>query len=133
MKSLIALISQGWDYLFKWLAQFWTAMTKINAKWWAMIVGILGIAGDIFANASNVVSAGVTKLAAITIPHQDMSIWATVAQWTSLANTVFPLQEVFGMMVTYLTIRIGLVGVKMSLKFWRWLAGVSVRAFGWGS
>lgn len=113
MAALLYVLRQGFAYLGFSLQDLWrVAKEWLGTKWALILLGALLI----FLVITNAVQIGlflVTLLAELVINNFNLSPPAGIGTALNIANTFFPLVEMFGMIVAYVAV----VGVMTVYRF----------------
>lgn len=101
--AIASLLARFWDGLKDFLSQCWDNTKAIVESWWASLLVVVGWVYFALDWFSGVVVDVVSKIAEISFPSYDPSVPSTILTFCAIANTFFPLDELAGFIVSYLT------------------------------
>jgi hypothetical protein len=120
-----------WLYgVFSWLGSgltsCWNWAWKYIGTKWALLMLLFSWGGTVLMQISGAWNAVAGLVNNLIIHTLDFSGWQTVLSWLAIGNAFFPVEEGMQLLVSYLTLWLALIAIKLGLKTWSWFAGTNV-------
>ncbi len=115
--AIIGWLGGAWGWL-KWLIdEIWVQVKGVLTSVWAVIVLVAGWVWVILENIVTAISGLIAKIDQLVVPDVSPGMPGSLAYVAKVANTFFPLQELFIFLIAYVLMLMVLTAYRL-FKSW---------------